>query len=190
RLPHVAPPGYEPARFELLARYFEALVAAGKRPALDQFWNPIWMPNGKTDINNNGGFSTDFIGENYDYPEANYARRAEIWKAHENYIRSFVYFLATSPRVPENMRTEMQSWGPAKDEFIDSGGWPHQLYVREARRLISDYVMTEHHCRGETQADDPVGLAAYTMDSHNCRRLVRNGRAENEGDVQVGGFPP
>src|SRR5205085_2556175 len=100
------------------------------------------------------------------------------------------YFLATSPRVPENMRKEMQSWGPAKDEFLDSGGWPHQLYVREARRLISDYVMTEHNCRGETQAADAVGLAAYTMDSHNCRRIARNGRAENEGDVQVGGFPP
>jgi hypothetical protein len=190
RLQHIAPPGYNPAEFELLARYLEALVAAGKKPVLDEIWNPIWMPNGKTDINNNGGFSTDFIGGNFDYPEGNYAKRAELWKAHEDYIRGFVYFLATSPRVPENIRQEMQTWGPARDEFADTAGWPHQLYVREARRMISDYVMTEHNCRGKKRAEDPVGLAAYTMDSHNCRRLAREGRAENEGDVQAGGFPP
>jgi hypothetical protein len=190
RLPHRAPPKYNAATYDLLARYLEALVAAGRAPKLSEFWNPIWMPNGKTDINNNGGFSTDFIGANYDYPDASYARRAAIWQAHEDYIRGFVYFLATSPRVPENLRKEMQSWGPARDEFLDSGNWPHQLYVREARRMVSDYVMTEHNCRGQTKAADPVGLAAYTMDSHNCQRLVKNGRAENEGDVQVGGFPP
>ena len=190
RLPHKKPANYDPARYELLARYLEALVAAVRKPKLDEFWNPIAMPNGKTDINNNGGFSTDFIGANYDYPEATYARREQICRAHQNYTLGFVYFLATSPRVPENMRLEMQSWGPAKDEFPDTGGWPHQIYVREARRMISDYVMTEHNCRGQTKAEDPVGLAAYTMDSHNCRRIVKDGRVENEGDVQVGGFPP
>ena len=190
RLANTAPRDYDPAKYELLARYLEALVAARKKPILDQFWNPIWMPNGKTDINNNGGFSTDFIGANYEYPYGTYEQRAAIWRAHEDYTRGFVYFLATSPRVPENMRKEVQSWGPAKDEFADTGGWPNQLYVREARRMISDYVMTEHNCRGEIKAEDPAGLAAYTMDSHNCRRLVRDGVAENEGDVQVGGFPP
>lgn len=190
RLPHKKPANYDPARYELLARYLEALVAAGRKPKLEEFWNPIAMPNAKTDINNNGGFSTDFIGANYDYPDATYARREQICKAHENYTLGFIYFLATSPRVPENMRLEMQSWGPAKDEFFDSGGWPHQLYVREARRMISDYVMTERNCRGQTKAEDPVALAAYTMDSHNCRRIVKDGRVENEGDVQVGGFPP
>ncbi len=190
RLPHTPPPKYDPARYELLARYLEALVAAGRKPQLSQFWNPIRMPNGKTDINNNGGFSTDFIGANYTYPEADYAIRAEIWRAHRDYTRGFVYFLATSPRVPEAMRRELQSWGPAKDEFLDTGNWPHQLYVREARRLVSDYVMTERNCRGQEKAADSVGLAAYNMDSHNCRRLANDGRAENEGDVQVGGFPP
>jgi hypothetical protein len=190
RLPHKQPPQYDPAKYELLARYLEALVAAGRKPKLEEFWNPIPMPNGKTDINNNGGFSTDFIGANYDYPEATYARREQIRHAHQNYTLGFVYFLATSPRVPENMRLEMQSWGPSKDEFVDSGGWPHQLYVREARRLVSDYVMTEHNCRGQTKADDAVGLGAYNMDSHNCRRIAKDGRVENEGDVQVGGFPP
>ena len=190
RLPNKPPPKYGPARYELLARYLEALIAAGRKPVLDEFWNPIWMPNGKTDINNNGGFSTDFIGANYDYPEADYPGRARNWQAHQEYVRGFVYFLATDARVPENMRQEMQTWGPAKDEFFDTGGWPHQLYIREARRMVSDYVMTEHHCRGKEKAADPVGLAAYTMDSHNCRRIVRNRRVENEGDVQVGGFPP
>ncbi len=190
RLPHTPPPKYDPARYELLARYLEALVAAGKKPQLSQFWNPIWMPNGKTDINNNGGFSTDFIGANYDYPDGDYATRARIWQAHEDYTHGFVYFLATSPRVPENLRREMQEWGPARDEFMDTSHWPHQLYVREARRMVSDYVMTEHNCRGQVKAEDPVGLAAYTMDSHNCRRILREGHAENEGDVQVGGFPP
>jgi FAD-dependent oxidoreductase family protein len=190
RLPHTPPPKYNPARYELLARYLEGLVSAGKDPQLAQFWNPIWMPNGKTDINNNGGISTDFIGENYDYPNGDYATRATIRQAHEDYTRGFVYFLATSPRVPQHMRDEMQSWGPAADEFADTSNWPHQLYIREARRMVSDYVMTEHNCRGKVKAEDPVGLAAYTMDSHNCRRIVKDGRVENEGDVQVGGFPP
>ena len=190
RLPNVPPADYRPARYELLARYLEALLAAGHTPRLDEFWNPIRMPNAKTDINNNGGFSTDFIGANYDYPEASYARRESIRQAHEDYTRGLIYFLATSPRVPEGLRAEMRRWGPAKDEFTDTGGWPHQLYVREARRMVSDYVMTEHHCRGEVQAPESIGLAAYTMDSHNCRRIARAGRAENEGDVQVGPFPP
>jgi len=190
RLPHTPPPNYDASKYELLARYLEGLVAAGRKPVLEQFWNPIAMPNGKTDINNNGGMSTDFIGANYGYPEGDCAAREMIWRAHEDYVRGFVYFLATNPRVPRNMRDEMQRWGPAKDEFIDSANWPHQLYVREARRMVSDYVMTEHNCRGQQKAADPVGLAAYTMDSHNCRRIVKNGHAENEGDVQVGGFPP
>ncbi len=190
RMPVKPPANYDPARYELLARYLEALVAAGRRPRLGEFWNPIWMPNQKTDINNNGGFSTDFIGMNYDYPEADYAARARIAKEHEDYTRGFLHFMATSPRVPANLRAEMQTWGPCKDEFIDNGGWPHQLYIREARRMVAAYVMTERHCRGQEKALDSVGLAAYNMDSHNCQRLVKNGRAENEGDVQVPPMKP
>lgn len=189
RMPVAPPPNYDPTRYELLARYLEALTASGHPPRLKEFWNPIWMPNGKTDINNNGAFSTDFIGANYDYPEGDYKTRERIWKEHEDYTRGFLVFLATSPRVPPSMRAEMQMYGPSKDEFLDTGGWPNQLYIREARRMVSDYVMTEHHCRGNTRAEDSVSLGAYNMDSHNCQRIVKNGRVENEGDVQVGVKP-
>src|ERR1051325_2323030 len=119
------------------------------------------MPNGKTDINNNGGFSTDFIGMNYDSPDGDDAVRARIWKDHEFYTRGFIHFLTTNPRVPAHLRAEMQQFGLCKDEFLDTGGWPPQLYVREASRLVSDYVMTEHHCRGMEIAADSIGLAAY-----------------------------
>ena len=190
RLPVTPPPRYDPAKFELLGRYLEALVAAGRKPQLSEFWNPIWLPNGKTDINNNGGFSTDFLGANYEYPEGDYNSRLKIWKEHEDYTRGFLTFLATSPRVPAEMRAEMKTWGPCKDEFRDTGGWPHQLYIREARRMVSDYVMTEHNCRGLVKAPDPVGLGAYGMDSHNCRRITRSGYVFNEGDVQAQGFRP
>jgi len=190
KLPIDPPADYDPGRYELLARYIEARVAAGQAVNLGQFIHIQPMPNGKTDINNNGAFSTDFICGNAGYVEGSDAARAHICQAHEDYTRGFLHFLATSPRVPPALRAEMQSWGLCRDEFTDTGGWPHQLYIREARRMVSDYVMTENNCRHSIVLPDPVGLAAYTMDSHNCRRIVRNGRVENEGDVQVGGFPP
>jgi hypothetical protein len=190
RRPLAPPPGYDPAQYELLARYLEALVAAGKHPQLSQFWHPLWMPNQKTDINNNGGFSTDFIGRNDEFPEADYVTRERMARQHEDYTRGFLHFLATSPRVPEGIRCEMQGWGPCRDEFPATGGWSRQLYVREARRMVSDYVMTERHCRYLAVAADSVGLAAYNMDSHNCQRLVKEGRVENEGDVQVPPMKP
>ena len=189
-LPVTPPANYDAKQFELLGRYFEALVAANRNPKLAQFWNPIWRPNHKTDINNNGGFSTDFIGSNYDYPNADYATRERIAKEHEAYIRGFCTFLATDPRVPEEMRKEMQSWGPSKDEFRDTDGWPRELYVREARRLVGEYVMSEKNCRYVETITDSVGLGAYNMDSHNCQRIVKNGKAENEGDVQIPPMKP
>jgi hypothetical protein len=185
RLPVERPVDYDPAEYELLARYLEALAAAGQAPSLGDLWAPIWMPNRKTDINNRGGFSTDCIGMNYEYPTADYAARQRIREAHERYTRGFLTFLATSPRVPENLRREVSQWGPAADEFVDTGGWPNQLYVREARRMVGPVVMTEHHCRGAQVVDDPIGLAAYNMDSHNCQRIVKEAAVRNEGDVQV-----
>jgi hypothetical protein len=189
KLPIEPPPGYDPARYALLGRYLEALTAAGKTPNLRMFLKIDMVTADKTDINNNGAFSTDFIGMNHDYPEADYATREKIQREHLEYIQGLITFLKTDERVPAEMRAEMAAWGLCKDEFQDTGGWPHQMYVREARRMLSDYVMTEKVCRGLEKPEDVIGLGAYNMDSHNCRRIIRNGKVENEGDVQVGVKP-
>ena len=185
-VPVTQPDNYDPQRYELALRLHQAVP---RRSIYDYF---IWsrMPNGKTDINNNGGISTDMIGMNWEYPEADYNRRAEIWKAHEDYTKGFLYFLGHDERMPESFRNEMQTWGYPKDEYIDNQHWSHQLYIREARRMIGEVVMTQHHCMGEEIATDAVGWAAYTMDSHNCDRIVVNGCVKNEGNVEIGGFPP
>ncbi|MBI1899726.1 MAG: FAD-dependent oxidoreductase [Planctomycetia bacterium] len=183
RRPWPQPADYDPPRYELLLRNFEA--GDYRVP-----WNPILMPNRKTDANNNFAVSTDYIGANYDYPEADYAARERIVREHASYTQGLMWTLANSPRVPEKIRREFQTWGPAKDEFTDNDNFPHQVYVREARRMVGQYVMTQHNCQGRAAAENPVGLAAYTMDSHNVQRYVKDGRAHNEGDVQVGGFPP
>jgi len=192
KLPITPPPDYDPARFELLGRYIQARLAAGHNLTLGSFLNISTMPNGKTDINNNGAISTDFIGMNYTYPTNTYAERERIKREHEYYIRGLLTFLATDSRVPETVRNSMQSWGLCRDEFKDTGGWPHQLYAREARRMVSDYVVTQADCDGLRVAPDSVGLASYNMDSHNCQRFATNGSAINEGDVQrapAGPFP-
>ena len=181
----LAPPAnYDPDRYELAARRADAIIAAGATPKMSNFCTLRWMPNRKTDFNNGSGISTDFVGANYEYPDADYEKRAAIWQAHEDYVRGFWYYLSTSPRIPEGLREQFLNFGPAKDEFPETGGWPSQLYVREARRMISDYVMTEHNCRSDIVAEDPVGMAAYGMDSHNAQRIVQNGAVKNEGDVQ------
>ncbi len=186
RIPITAPPGYSEANYELLGRLIDARVAAGNSLTLGSFMNVSGMPNSKTDINNNGAFSTDFIGMNHDYPSASYTERDAIATAHRNYIQGFFYYLGNSTRVPVGVRNSMLSYGFCMDEFQDTGGFPHQLYVREARRMVSDYVMLQQNCQGSRVAADSVGLGSYTMDSHNCQRIVKNGFAINEGDVQSG----
>jgi len=183
RIPFPKPAGYDPLRYELLLRYIQAGV-------FDAFCSNLPMPNRKSDCNNCGAFSTDNIGMNYDYPESNYTTRERIVGEHVVYQQGLMWFLANDPRVPQKIRDEIGRWGLCKDEFAETGGWPHQLYVREARRMIGAYIMTQHNCQGRAIADDPAGLAAYTMDSHNTQRYVRDGKAINEGDVQVGGFSP
>ncbi len=184
RIPIEKPADYDESRYELLFRNFEA--GETRVP-----WSLIRMPNRKTDINNNHGVSTDYIGMNYEWPTANDARRRELFQEHLSYVHGLLWTLAHHPRVPVQVRNEVGRWGLCKDEFVDTGGWPHQLYVREARRMVSDFVMTQHHCEGRALAEDSIGLAAYTMDSHNVQRYVdANGFVRNEGDVQVGGFPP
>lgn len=180
----VKPNDYDEQQYELLFRNFEA----GDRHVP---WNPVSMPNRKTDTNNNYGFSTDFIGQNYDYPEADYKTREQIFQRHLHYQQGLMWTLANHPRVPAEIRKHFQRLKPAKDEFTATDHWPHQLYVREARRMVSEYVMSQHDCQGRRIVDDPVGLAAYTMDSHNIQRYVtKDGHVQNEGDVQVGGFSP
>ncbi len=187
RIAITEPEGYDASKYELLLR----LMAA--QPDKQMLYNYfIWsgMPNSKTDINNRGGFSTDMIGMNYNYPEASYEERAEIVKAHDSYTKGLLYFVGNDSRVPEQIRTEMQKWGYPKDEYPNNNHWTPQLYVREARRMIGDYVMTQANCLGEKVVADKVGMAAYTMDSHNCQRIVVDGQVKNEGNVEVGGFGP
>jgi len=179
RVPFAKPEGYDPMQYELLGRYLET----GWR-AITRKFDPA--PNAKTDTNNHGAFSTDNIGMNYDYPEASYERRREIIREHELYQKGLMYFLAYDPRVPDDVREELSRWGLAKDEFLDNGHWPHQIYVREARRMVSDFVMTEPHLRAIEPTPESVGLGSYNMDSHHVQRYVdAEGHARNEGDVQV-----
>lgn len=189
QIPITKPDNYDASKFELLLRYIE------KKKPHELNWALMHiqpMPHRKTDINNSGPFSTDMIGENYDYAEADFETRKEIQKKHEDYIKGFLYFLGNDERVPEHLRKEMKKWGYPKDEYVDNNHFSPQMYVREARRLVGEYVMTEHHCEGRETVEDGIGMAAYTMDSHNCQRVVVNGMVKNEGDVQqgLGGLPP
>ena len=179
RLPFPKPEGYNPNDYELLLR----ILQAGWR---DMFKKFDAIPNHKTDTNNHGPFSSDNIGMNYDYPEASYARRKEILAEHTRYQQGLLYFMANDPRVPDDVRTAMAQWGLAKDEFKDNGNWPHQIYVREARRMIGPYVMTEQDVLGERTVPKPIGMGSYAMDSHNVQRYVKpDGYVENEGDIGV-----
>lgn len=185
------PDNYDPAKYELLLRLFDAQPEKRK---LNHYF--IWsrMPNKKTDINNRGGFSTDMIGMNHNYPEASYKEREKIIKTHKDYTQGLLYFYKTDPRVPKELRDEIQEWGYPKDEYTENHHWSPQLYIRESRRMIGDYVITQAHCEGHEIVDDGIGMAAYTMDSHNCQRIVikKDGKhfVKNEGNVEIGGGLP
>ncbi|MBQ4915301.1 FAD-dependent oxidoreductase [Maribacter sp. MMG018] len=195
RIPFKKPANYNEQDYELLFRNYEAR----KGSVRDMYYKggPLLplinssMPNRKTDSNNRFGFSTDFIGKNYNYPEASYAEREKIIEDHRNYQMGLMWTLANHPRIPKEVRDEASKWGTTKDEFEREDGWQQQLYVREARRMISDYVMTQQNCEGLEVAEDVIGLAAYTMDSHNVQRYVdANGYVQNEGNVEAHGFDP
>lgn len=179
RIPFPKPEGYDPDQYELLLRIFDA----GWRSTFGKF-DPI--PNHKTDTNNHGPFSTDNIGYNYEYPEASYEKRREIIAEHETYQKGLMYFVSNDPRVPEEVRTEMATWGLPKDEFTDNGNWSHQLYIREARRMVGDHVMTGPQLRKLEPTPDSVGMGSYTIDSHNVQRYITpEGYVQNEGDIGV-----
>lgn len=179
QIPITKPENYNPKEYEILARLYQK----GWKKTFAKFDE---IPNFKTDVNNHGPFSHDNIGMNYDYPEASYERRKAIVKEHENYQKGLLYFTATDERVPMKIRTEMLKWGYPKDEFIENGGFPHQLYIREARRMIGAYVMTGKVVRGEVEPEQAIGMGSYNLDSHNVQRYVtKDGWIENEGDVGI-----
>lgn len=185
--PFGRPDGYDPDRYDLCARWLETFpedalndAHAHNRPFKIDRIGPT-----KSDTNNWGAFSSDLIGANYDWPTADYARREEIFQAHARYQQGYYYFMANDLRVPEHFRDEYSRWGLAADEFIETNNWPHQLYIREGRRLVSDYVITEHDCTGKRVCGDPIALAAYAMDSHNTQRIVLDGMVKNEGNVEA-----
>ena len=188
RVPWPKPVGYNAARYELLARYLPAFEKELGRPlAINDVMKADILQNGKTDTNNNGAFSTDYIGGSYDYPQGSYATRARIRQAHVDYIQGFLYFLATDARVPGPLSAEMKEWGLCRDEFTDTDHWPYQLYVREARRMVGEYVMSQKDIQTELSKPDAIGMGSYNSDSHNVqRRPTEDGTAvENEGDMQV-----
>lgn len=179
RVPFPKPDGYDPAQYELLLRVFNA----GWNEMLEKF-DPL--PNNKVDNNNHGPFSTDNIGFNYDYPEASYERRREIIREHATYQKGWFYFIANDPRVPKVVQDEMRKWGLPKDEFTDNGNWSHQLYIREARRMIGEFVMTENELLKRRPTPESVGMGSYTIDSHNVQRYITpEGYVQNEGDIGV-----
>ncbi|NBV23364.1 MAG: FAD-dependent oxidoreductase [Proteobacteria bacterium] len=183
RIPFPKPDGYDPKQYELLVRIYEA----GWKETFDKF-DPI--PNHKTDSNNHGPFSTDNIGMNYDYPEASYERRREILAEHRTYQQGWLYFIANDPRVPKETQERMRKWGLPKDEFRDNGNWPHQIYVREARRMVGQFVMTENELTKKKPTPDSVGMGSYGIDSHNIQRYITpEGYVQNEGDIGVGITP-
>lgn len=189
RIPFKKPENYDELNYELLFRNYE--VNNGSE--VNQLpWINSSMPNRKTDTNNRRGFSTDFIGQNYDYPEASYEEREKIVQAHREYQQGLMWTLAYHPRIPEKVRNSVSKWGTCKDEYDEeSDGWQDQLYIREARRLLGDYVMTQKNCEGIDLVEDPVGMGAYGMDSHHIQRYVDvNGFVQNEGNVEAHGFSP
>lgn len=211
RVPFPKPAGYAPARFALLARMLAAMDGIKRQAALapeaqvqkgdprgrlTQPWS-LWdvmkpdpIPGDKTDTNNNGAFSTDYIGGNYAYADGNYATRARLWQDHVDYVQGFLYFLQHDPQVPAALHEAMAPWGLCKDEFTDTGHWPHQLYVREARRMVGEFVVSQKDIQSDLLKPDVIGMGSYNSDSHNIQRLANaEGFAENEGDMQVSVTP-
>lgn len=173
------PQGYDEEDYAILFEYLNNYKNI-------RFFDLSMMPNRKTDSNNSGPFSTDYIGANYNYPEASYGERAEIRAKHRRYQQGLMWTLANHPKIPERIRKDTQRWGLAKDEFIDNGHWPYQLYIREARRMIGPYVIIENNCLGKVTTEYSVGFGDYAMDSHIVQRFIDGGgNIQNEGHVMV-----
>ncbi|MGI8906452.1 MAG: FAD-dependent oxidoreductase [Candidatus Sumerlaeaceae bacterium] len=190
-VPFPKPPDYSPDRYKLLLRLIEATIdEKGTTPTVKDLIHPGPIQKHKTDTNNNGAFSTDYIGGSWNYPDASYAQREQIWQEHFNYVAGFMYFLANDDRIPAELRDELTTWGLAADEFPETGHWPRQLYVREARRMVGEYVMSQRDIQTSLTKPDVIGMGSYNSDSHNVQRIENaSGFAANEGDMQVGVKP-
>lgn len=191
RIPIAPPPDYDARRYELVARFITACQAIGDDVDLRWFSKHDPLPNDKWDFNT-ATFGGNLPGASWEWAEASYGRRDEMAREHEHYHRGLLHFLATDPRVPEKVRAQMQRFGLPRDEFTDNGGWPHQLYIREARRMVSDLVLTEHHTFGRQVAPNSVGLGSYGTDTHEIRRIIKDGVVTREGKTATGrgGAPP
>lgn len=191
RIPISPPKNYDAKYYELVARFIAACQSIGDDMDLRWFSKHDPLPNGKWDFNT-ATFGGNLPGASWDWPEASYARREQIAKAHEDYHRGLLHFLATDSRVPKKVRDDTKRFGLPRDEFADSGGWPHQLYIREGRRMISDLVMTEHHLLGRQVATNSVGIGSYGIDTHEIRRIDKDGVVTREGKTSAGrdGAPP
>ena len=187
RLPWPKPANYDPKRYELLARHLTGMTSYLGRPlSFNEVSLLRIIPNGKVDLNNRNGFSTDYIGKNYEYPDGSYATRERIWQEHIDYQQGFYYFLANDPRVPKTLQEEVLNYGLAKDEYQDTNHWPHQLYVREARRMTGDFVASQKDLQTDRNKPGVIGMGSYNSDSHNVHRLINEkGFVENEGNVEV-----
>ncbi len=188
RIPFSKPAGYDPKRFELAARWLQGLVKEkGRAPRMNEILLPAQIAGTqKWDFNNRGAFSTDYIGKSWDYPNASYKRRAVIWADHKRYTEELFYFLQNDPRVPKETQTELAQFGLAKDEFAENHYWPYQLYIREARRMVGDFVVTQKDIQTELTKPDAIAMGSYNSDSHNVQRYVTlEGNAQNEGNMEV-----
>jgi FAD dependent oxidoreductase len=187
KLPFPRPQGYDRARFALLERYLRGFKQhMGRAPGFRDVTNPVMIPNHKADFNNNGPVSTDYIGHSWKYPEAGYGVKAALWQDHLLYTKSFFYFLSQDAKVPASLRAEVNQWGLPKDEFADTDHWPNQLYVREGRRMVGEYVMRQSDLQTVRTKTDSIGMGSYNSDSHNIQRVAMpDGTVKNEGDVQV-----
>jgi hypothetical protein len=187
RLPFPRPAGYDRSKFALLARYLNEFSKHENRmPKVADIFLVVPIPNHKADFNNNGPFSTDYIGHSWKYPEASYTERAAIWQAHIEYTKSLLYFVSHDEVVPASLRTEINTWGLPKDEFTDTGHWPNQLYIREGRRMLGAYVIRQSDLQTQRTKPDSIGMGSYNSDSHNVQRVAMpDGTVQNEGNVEV-----
>lgn len=187
QVPIARPSTYDPAFWELFRRYIAAKYSNASKVSPSDFMNLSPIPNKKTDVNNNGAISTDCIGCSWNWPTSTPAKRSELWKNHSEYTKGFLYFLGNDDSIPISLRSQMQTWGLAADEFTEFNNWPEQLYVREGYRMVSDFVFTEHDRETNKTKPDSIGLFSYNIDTHNSQRFPQGDYVRNEGDVEIDG---